>query len=73
MNLPVDGTNCNPGYHLASIDGGVYAWVNDDRTLGSRGARNDPYAVFRRRLAAGDPPTSWDALLAAAHPARPVR
>lgn len=51
----------------------VYAWVNDDRTIRSCGARNDPYAVFRRRLAAGDPPTSWDALLAAAHPARPVR
>lgn len=51
----------------------VYAWVNDDRTLRSRGARNDPYAVFQRRLAAGDPPTAWDALLAAAHPAGPVR
>ncbi|MDF1521855.1 MAG: type II toxin-antitoxin system YhaV family toxin, partial [Trueperaceae bacterium] len=51
----------------------VVAWVNDDRTLRSRGARNDPYAVFCRRLVAGDPPTSRDALLAAAHPARPMR
>lgn len=51
----------------------VYAWVNDDRTLRSRGARNDPYAVFRRHLVAGDLPNSWDALHAAARAARPVR
>jgi toxin YhaV len=41
----------------------IYAWVNDERTLRQRGARTDPYAVFRRRLASGDPPNDWDDLL----------
>lgn len=42
----------------------VYAWVNDENTLRARGARNDPYAIFSQRLIAGNPPDSWDDLLA---------
>lgn len=41
----------------------VYAWVNDDTTLRTRGARNDAYAVFQRMLERGHPPDSWDALV----------
>lgn len=44
----------------------VYAWVNDRDTLRKAGAGTDPYAVFARMLAAGDPPGAWPALLAAA-------
>jgi len=48
----------------------VYAWVNDDATLRTYGAADDAYAVFRRMLEAGDPPSSWEALVAAARPVR---
>lgn len=41
----------------------VFAWVNDERTLRSRGARNDPYEVFSGMLASGNPPADWDALI----------
>lgn len=41
----------------------VYAWVNDEDTLRTRGARNDPYAVFGRMLQGGQPPGDWDQLL----------
>ncbi|MGL5139225.1 MAG: type II toxin-antitoxin system YhaV family toxin, partial [Beijerinckiaceae bacterium] len=41
----------------------IYAWVNDENTLRKAGARNDPYAVFLRRLEAGDPPDDWVELL----------
>lgn len=41
----------------------VYAWVNDERTLRQRGGRNDPYAVFGRTLASGNPPNDWAALV----------
>jgi toxin YhaV len=42
----------------------VYAWVNDERTLRHRGGKSDPYDVFRRMLASGNPPDEWTALLA---------
>jgi len=42
----------------------VYAWVNDDEHLRTIGARNDAYAEFGRMLDAGNPPSSWDELLA---------
>ena len=45
----------------------IYAWVNDERTLRQSGARSDPYVVFRRMLASGNPPNNWDALLKSAH------
>ncbi len=41
----------------------VYAWVNDERSLRKAGAKNDPYAVFRRMLDRDDPPGDWRALL----------
>lgn len=44
----------------------VYAWVNDRDTLRKAGAASDPYAVFARMLAHGNPPDGWPKLLAAA-------
>jgi len=44
----------------------VYAWVNDERTLRKRGGRSDPYEVFRRMLASGNPPNDWAALVKSA-------
>jgi toxin YhaV len=46
----------------------IYAWVNDETTLRRAGSRNDPYAVFLRRLEAGVPPDDWAELLATAKP-----
>jgi toxin YhaV len=43
----------------------IFAWVNDEQTLRSSGAKTDPYAVFRKMLKAGHPPDDWDALLRA--------
>lgn len=48
----------------------IFAWVNDEKTLRTYGARTDAYAVFRRMLADGHPPDDWDALMRAAIPAR---
>lgn len=47
----------------------VYAWVNDRDTLRKAGAGTDPYVVFGRMLAGGDPPDGWATLLAAAQEA----
>lgn len=44
----------------------VFAWVNDEQTLRKRGAKSDPYVVFRAMLKRGDPPADWDALVKAA-------
>jgi toxin YhaV len=41
----------------------VYVWVNDERSLRQRGARSDPYEIFRRMLEAGNPPNDWAALV----------
>jgi toxin YhaV len=43
----------------------VYAWVNDRDTLRKAGTATDPYAVFARMLAHGNPPDDWSRLLAA--------
>ena len=43
----------------------VYAWVNDESTLRSAGGKSDPYAVFEKMLAKGNPPDDWAALVAA--------
>ncbi len=43
----------------------VFAWVNDEQTLRAAGSRSDPYAVFERLLARGNPPDDWAALVAA--------
>ncbi len=44
----------------------IYAWLNDDDTLRTYGSRTDAYAVFARMLDDGNPPGTWDELLAAA-------
>lgn len=44
----------------------VYAWVNDRDTLRKAGAATDPYVVFPRMLAQGNPPDNWPLLLSAA-------
>jgi toxin YhaV len=44
----------------------VYAWVNDERSLRQRGARSDPYEVFRRMLASENPQNDWAALMRSA-------
>ena len=41
----------------------VYAWVNDEHSLRTRGARSDAYATFARMLTAGNPPDGWADLL----------
>ena len=43
----------------------VYAWVNDQRTLRSSGSKTDPYTVFARMLARGNPPDNWASLMTA--------
>ena len=42
----------------------IFAWVNDEHTLRSSGAKTDPYVVFQKMLKSGRPPDEWDALLA---------
>ena len=42
----------------------VYAWNNDENTLRSSGSKTDPYAVFTRMLAQGNPPDDWASLIA---------
>lgn len=44
----------------------VFAWVNDENTLRTYGAKSDAYAVFRKMLDSGNPPDDWAALMAAA-------
>ncbi len=44
----------------------VYAWVTDRDTLRNAGAASNPYAVFARMLAHGNPSDDWPKLLAAA-------
>ena len=44
----------------------IYAWVNDETTLRTYGAKTDAYAVFRKMLDKGNPPDDWAALLAGA-------
>ena len=41
----------------------IYAWINDEDSLRASGSKTDPYAVFRKMLQSGDPPTSWEKLL----------
>ena len=43
----------------------VYAWLNDETTLRKTGSRTDAYAVFRRMLERGTPPSDWEALMKA--------
>lgn len=41
----------------------IYAWINDDKTLRKEGDKNDPYALFAKGLARGQPPDSIAQLL----------
>lgn len=41
----------------------VFAWVNDTLTLRAAGSQSDPYAVFQKMLARGNPPDDWESLL----------
>jgi toxin YhaV len=43
----------------------IYAWVNDENSKRTYGARTDAYAVFRSMLDKGDPPDSWADLMKA--------
>lgn len=43
----------------------IFAWVNDENTLRTYGAKTDAYRVFKGMLDAGNPPDDWKALLAA--------
>jgi toxin YhaV len=43
----------------------IYAWVNDENSLRKAGAKTDPYTLFRKLLAAGNPPSSISQLLGA--------
>ena len=40
----------------------IYAWVNDQSTLRASGSKSDPYVVFQKMLARGNPPDDWDGL-----------
>jgi toxin YhaV len=42
----------------------IYAWINDEKTLRTYGAKSDAYAVFSAMLTGGNPPNNWEALLA---------
>lgn len=44
----------------------IFAWVNDENTLRTYGAKTDAYAVFKNMLESGNPPDDWAELLKAA-------
>ena len=43
----------------------VYAWLNDEESLRTRGSTTDAYRVFAKMLDDGNPPSGWDALISA--------
>ncbi|MFT8550085.1 type II toxin-antitoxin system YhaV family toxin [Acetobacter okinawensis] len=44
----------------------IFAWVNDETTLRTYGAKTDAYKGFKRMLEDGNPPDDWAALHKAA-------
>lgn len=44
----------------------IFAWVNDETTLRTYGAKTDAYNVFKGMLEDGNPPDDWAALHRAA-------
>lgn len=44
----------------------IFAWVNDENSLRTYGAKTDAYAVFKDMLDRGNPPSTWKELLEAA-------
>lgn len=43
----------------------IFAWMNDENSLRTRGSKNDAYRVFKGMLDGGNPPNDWDALMGA--------
>ena len=43
----------------------ILAWVNDSETKRTYGSKKDAYAVFKKMLESGNPPTDWSTLLKA--------
>ena len=43
----------------------IFAWVNDETTLRTYGAKTDAYKVFKSMLDSGNPPDDWKALFGA--------
>ncbi|EHL32824.1 type II toxin-antitoxin system YhaV family toxin [Legionella drancourtii] len=41
----------------------IYVWVNDDSTKRAYDKKTDAYAVFKKMLANGNSPNSWEELL----------
>lgn len=41
----------------------ILAWINDSDTKRTCGSKNDAYAVFKKMLESGNPPSDWQALL----------
>lgn len=41
----------------------IYAWVNDERTKRAYDSKTDAYRAFRKMLANGNQPDSWDQLM----------
>ena len=51
----------------------IFAWVNDETTLRTYGAKTDAYKVFKGMLDDGNPPDDWAAVADAGHArAQPV-
>ncbi|QEY25801.1 type II toxin-antitoxin system YhaV family toxin [Neisseria zalophi] len=43
----------------------ILAWVNDSETKRTFGSKKDAYAVFKKMLGKGNPPSEWEDLLKA--------
>jgi len=41
----------------------IYCWINDEQSLRARGSKRDPYTVFSKMLASGNPPATLEELL----------
>jgi toxin YhaV len=44
----------------------IFAWVNDEKSLRTYGAKTDAYRIFKGMLEDGNPPDDWAALCKAA-------
>ncbi|WP_082766388.1 type II toxin-antitoxin system YhaV family toxin [Paramesorhizobium deserti] len=51
----------------------IFAWVNDETTLRTYGAKTDAYKVFKGMLDDGNPPDDWAALHKAASESATVK
>lgn len=50
----------------------IYAWVNDETSLRTYGAKTDAYHLFKSMLNDGNPPDDWPTLLAHAQSIAPA-